>query len=71
MASTLYVYIPENLCIYKDIHKLPPGKFIEVCGNGNLKIKSYWDNKKLIQKKPISTKKDVVNQLNQILLKSV
>jgi asparagine synthase (glutamine-hydrolysing) len=35
-------YVPEEFCIFKDVHKLAPGHFL-LFKNGSIEIKKYWD----------------------------
>jgi asparagine synthase (glutamine-hydrolysing) len=35
-------YVPEPLSIFRDIHKLPPGYYLEF-SNGRVEITQYWD----------------------------
>jgi len=35
-------YVPEELCIFKNVHKLEPGHFLTF-RNGEIRTKRYWD----------------------------
>jgi asparagine synthase (glutamine-hydrolysing) len=35
-------YVPEEFCIFKDVHKLAPGHFL-LFKNGTIKTQKYWD----------------------------
>ncbi len=41
-AYLTFGYIPEELCIYKGVHKLEPGHFL-VFKNGKVRTERYWD----------------------------
>lgn len=35
-------YVPEEFCIFKDVHKLAPGHFL-IYKNGEIRTEKYWD----------------------------
>lgn len=35
-------YVPEEFCIFKDVHKLAPGHFL-IYKNGEIRTQKYWD----------------------------
>ena len=35
-------YVPETLCIFKGIHKVPPGHYLTF-KNGEVRVEQYWD----------------------------
>jgi asparagine synthase (glutamine-hydrolysing) len=35
-------YVPDPLCIFRDVKKLPPGHYLTLV-NGNISVKKYWD----------------------------
>src|SRR5215470_419285 len=35
-------YVPDPLCIFRDIHKLPPGHYLTFSG-GHVDVRQYWD----------------------------
>ncbi|HKE56202.1 MAG TPA: asparagine synthase (glutamine-hydrolyzing) [Pyrinomonadaceae bacterium] len=35
-------YVPDPLCIFRDIHKLPPGHYLTFASDG-VKVQQYWD----------------------------
>lgn len=41
-AYLTFGYVPEEFCIFKNIHKLPPGHALVFKG-GNVRIERYWD----------------------------
>jgi len=41
-AYLTFGYVPEELCIFKGVHKLEPGHFLTF-RNGQLRTKRYWD----------------------------
>ena len=41
-AYLTFGYVPEEFCIFKDVHKLAPGSFL-IYKNGEIKTESYWD----------------------------
>jgi asparagine synthase (glutamine-hydrolysing) len=36
-------HVPAPYCIYRGLHKLPPGEFLVLRSGGEPKISSYWD----------------------------
>ncbi len=41
-AYLTFGYVPEDFCIFENIHKLAPGHFLEF-QNGKIRIEKYWD----------------------------
>jgi len=41
-AYLTFGYVPEELCIFKNVHKLEPGHFLTF-RNGEIRTKRYWD----------------------------
>ncbi|CAN5495041.1 amidotransferase 1, exosortase A system-associated [soil metagenome] len=41
-AYLTFGYIPEELCIFKGVHKLEPGHFL-IFKNGEIRTERYWD----------------------------
>ena len=41
-AYLTFGYVPEELCIFKGVHKLEPGHFL-IYKNGEVRSKKYWD----------------------------
>ncbi|MFN0277867.1 MAG: asparagine synthase (glutamine-hydrolyzing) [Pyrinomonadaceae bacterium] len=41
-AYLTFGYVPEELCIFKGVHKLEPGHFL-IFKNGQIRIEKYWD----------------------------
>lgn len=41
-SSLLFLWVPENMCIYKNIDKLPPGHTLTIGRTGNMKLEQYW-----------------------------
>jgi asparagine synthase (glutamine-hydrolysing) len=41
-AYLTFGYVPEEFCIFKDVHKLAPGHFL-LFKNGELTTRQYWD----------------------------
>ena len=41
-AYLTFGYVPEEFCIFKDVHKLAPGAFLTY-KNGEIKTEKYWD----------------------------
>jgi asparagine synthase (glutamine-hydrolysing) len=41
-AYLTFGYVPEEFCIFKDVHKLAPGAFL-IYKNGEIKTENYWD----------------------------
>ncbi len=42
VAAMNYLWIPNDVCIFKDVQKLEPGSFCKLDKNGNLKVRKYW-----------------------------
>ena len=41
-AYLTFGYVPEEFCIFKDVHKLAPGAFL-IFKDGKIETKKYWD----------------------------
>lgn len=41
-AYLTFGYVPEEFCIFKNVHKLAPGHFL-ASKNGEIKTRKYWD----------------------------
>ena len=41
-AYMTFGYVPEELCIFKGVHKLEPGHFL-IYKNGEIRTEKYWD----------------------------
>ncbi len=41
-AYLTFGYVPEELCIFKGVHKLEPGHFL-IYKNGEIRTEKYWD----------------------------
>ena len=71
VASAMYVYIPEDFCIFKNINKLKPGSLLKISKSGNIELQEYWKSSSLIKSKTKLSKNKAINKLNNILLDSV
>jgi asparagine synthase (glutamine-hydrolysing) len=43
VASLMYYWIPEDHCVYKGVHKLPPGSWLQVGPDGHRRLERYFD----------------------------
>ena len=43
VASTLFYFLPEELCAVKGVFKLPPGSWAEWRADGTTRAERYWD----------------------------
>jgi asparagine synthase (glutamine-hydrolysing) len=43
VASLLYSWIPEAHCVYRGVHKLPPGSWLEIGGCGGVRRGRFFD----------------------------
>ena len=43
VASTLFYFLPEELCAVKGVFKLPPGSWAEWRADGTTRAEHYWD----------------------------
>jgi asparagine synthase (glutamine-hydrolysing) len=68
VASLLYVWVPEEHCVYSGMRKLPPGHWAECRPNGEYRETRYFDPATLLttESEPIT-----VPELRQILEDSV
>lgn len=41
-AYLTFGYVPEEFCIFKNVHKLAPGSFL-IYKNGEIRTENYWD----------------------------
>lgn len=72
-ASLLYVWVPENICIWNQVKKLQPGNFITIKKDGSFNESSYWNSNSLLSKDRviISNEDQAIDELDRTLLKSV
>jgi asparagine synthase (glutamine-hydrolysing) len=71
-AVSLYLqqgYIPAPDCIYNFAHKLDPGSFLEIDGNGNFSPSSYWDVQEVYRKAeiPQASEAELTDHLEALL----
>lgn len=72
LASMLYVWIPEDLCIWNEVHKLAPGHFLHVKADGTFSDIRYWQPLDLIRDQPTMVDEDsCVDALESCLKSSV
>jgi len=65
-----YGYIPGEMCIFKNIKKLPPAHYGIIDINGELKIKRYWNIPNPVINEKIS-EKELLLELEDLLTDSV
>lgn len=72
-ASLLYVWLPENTCIWNEVTKLPPGYFIQAELDGRYDKQQYWQPESLLltDSQPIKNETETISALNNTLLDSV
>jgi asparagine synthase (glutamine-hydrolysing) len=43
VASLMYYWVPESHCVYRGVHKLPPGCWLEVGPDGRHRLERFFD----------------------------
>jgi asparagine synthase (glutamine-hydrolysing) len=72
LASILYVWIPENLCIWNEVYKLLPGHYLHIDRKGEFSTIRHWQPLELIQDEPsLLDENSSVDALDLCLRKSV
>jgi asparagine synthase (glutamine-hydrolysing) len=71
MASLLYCWIPDSLCIWNEVNKLQPGQYLEVGVDCPPIVHRYWFLDSLCQKPMLSNEAEAVELLNTTLTDSV
>jgi asparagine synthase (glutamine-hydrolysing) len=68
-AFLTFGYVPEEFCIFENVHKLLPGHFLEF-KNGKTQIEQYWDFP-LEAKKTKKSELEIVAELQHLLEESI
>jgi asparagine synthase (glutamine-hydrolysing) len=63
-----FQYVPEPDTMFRHIHKLPPGHYISISFDGDMKIQRYWDPMFDIEERPFE---EYVEQIREGLKDSV
>lgn len=72
LASLLYVWIPENLCIWNEVHKLAPGHYLHVVRGGTFSLVRYWQPLDHIEDQPsLVDESTAIDALERCLKSSV
>jgi asparagine synthase (glutamine-hydrolysing) len=67
-AYLTFGYVPDPLCIFKGIRKLPPGHSL-ICSGGKIEIRQYWDFS--YDRTGHRTEKEYAEELRALLEESV
>ncbi|HIG41764.1 MAG TPA: asparagine synthase (glutamine-hydrolyzing) [Gammaproteobacteria bacterium] len=72
-ASLLYAFIPENLCIWNEVKKLPPGYCLKIDANHQISSYPFYHPDQLVapEQPSITSEIEAVASLEQVLLESV
>ncbi len=62
-------YVPEEFCIFKNVHKLPPAHILTL-KNGKIEIKKYWDFE-YVEPIEVKSEAEYVEQLRELITESV
>jgi asparagine synthase (glutamine-hydrolysing) len=72
LASMLYVWIPEQLCVWNEVRKLGPGHYLHVKCDGSHSLNRFWEPLDHIQDHPdILSENEAVDLLDRCLKQSV
>ena len=69
VASLMYYWIPEDHCVYKSVHKLPAGSWLQVGPDGRTRLERFFDPR--IELAAPSRGKVDVDELRAVLEDSV
>ncbi len=67
-AYLSFGYVPDPLCIFKNVHKLPPAHYLTFCG-GKVETRSYWDFE--YKENPIRKEEDYIEELRELIKDAV
>ncbi len=62
-------YVPDPLCIFQNVYKLPPGSYLTF-SNGKLSVHQYWDFN-LLTTTPARSAEEYLEELRELLDESV
>jgi asparagine synthase (glutamine-hydrolysing) len=68
-AYLTFGYVPEELCIFENIRKLPPAHTLTFV-NDEIKLEKYWDFP-LAEVEKIADEREIVEELNRLLAEAV
>lgn len=72
VASMMYVWVPEELCIWHGVEKLAPGTYLKVGPDGRVAHEHYWKSESLLSAESLITDEaDAVRHLGAVLERSV
>lgn len=72
VASMMYVWIPEEVCIWQGVQKLTPGSYLKVSADGGLTHECYWRPESLLGSQPLITDAtEAASYLGEVLERSV
>jgi len=73
VASLQWVWLPESICIWKEVKKLNPGHYLEINTAGDIFEHSFWQFDDLIAPKiaMIHNELDAIDTIDKVLLDSV
>ncbi len=71
-ASMLYVWIPEENCIWDNVNKLAPGTYLRISAKGKVEKSSYWSTRSLLDKSSqVNSESSATELLGKVLEESV
>jgi asparagine synthase (glutamine-hydrolysing) len=62
-------YVPEDFCIFKNIHKLPPASTLTY-KNGKIEIKKYWDFE-YVEPVEVKSEAEYIEELQRLITEAV
>jgi asparagine synthase (glutamine-hydrolysing) len=72
VSSMMYVWIPEEQCIWKDVKKIPPGCYLHRNSAGVFAMRKYWCSTELFEKEElISDEEGAIEYLSGVIANSV
>lgn len=72
VSSMLYVWIPEENCIFDDVKKLTPGTYLHVSPTGETVKNTYWSTRSLLDNAThVKSESAAVEYLGKVLESSV
>lgn len=69
-AYLTFGYVPEEFCIFKNVHKLAPAHFL-IYKNGEIKTEKYWDFDYGAPPENIKTEDEYVERLRELIKDAV